>query len=122
MAHEILQQQINYVFDDVTPIQGMNYYRLIQVDYDGTRSYSQTIAVNTGKKTTLSVYPNPTNGIVHISTGNDSEERIEVTNLMGEVVLKTTINNAKSLDLGHLSAGIYVIRTSNGLVQRVTKY
>lgn len=99
------------------------FYRLRMVDYDEKFSHSPIrSAMLKGQKTSLSVYPNPTNGIVHITTGTDSDEQIEITNLMGEVVLKTTIIDAKSLDLSTLSAGIYVIRTSNGVVQRVTKY
>lgn len=118
----ISNQQTDYALDDITPLQGINYYRLVQVDYDGKQSYSQTIAVNTGKKTGLSVFPNPTNGIIHISTKGDFEEQIEISNLMGEIVLKTTINDSKSLDLTPFSAGIYIIRTSSGVIQRITKY
>jgi hypothetical protein len=99
------------------------FYRLRMVDYDGKFNHSPVrSAIQKGQKTNLSIYPNPTSSIVHITTGSDTEEQIEISNLMGEVVLKTTIIDSKNLDLGALSAGIYVIRTSNGVIQRITKY
>ena len=35
----------NYIFDDATPLQGTSYYRLRQVDFDGTGSLSNMVAV-----------------------------------------------------------------------------
>lgn len=99
-----------------------NYYRLIQTDYDGKQAYSEVISISRDKKANLSIYPNPTNSTVHIATGNDSEEQIEVSNLMGEVVLKAIFSNATTIDLTPFSAGIYIIRTSSGVVQRIAKY
>ncbi|MBL7815103.1 MAG: T9SS type A sorting domain-containing protein [Saprospiraceae bacterium] len=116
------QQKTNYTLDDITPLKGMNYYRLLQVDFDGKQSYSSVIAVATDKKTVFSVYPNPTNGIVNVVNQSDSETQIEVLNSLGEIVLKTDTAMSTTLNLTHLSAGIYVIRTSNGDIQRIVKY
>ena len=114
----------DYSFLDPSVKQNFIYfYRLRMVDYDGKFNHSPVrSAIQKGQKTNLSIYPNPTSSIVHITTGSDAEEQIEISNLMGEIVLRTTIIDSKSLDLGTLSAGIYVIRTSNGAVQRITKY
>ncbi len=44
-SHAIL----NYYFTDVNPLKGTSYYRLKQVDFDGTSETFKTIAVNSGK-------------------------------------------------------------------------
>jgi hypothetical protein len=52
----------NYGLLDETPNTGKNYYRLKQVDFDGTASYSPLIVLNWSAKPfmKLIVYPNPT--------------------------------------------------------------
>ena len=115
-------QQTNYTLDDLTPLKGVAYYRLVQADVDGKQTYSQVVAVNIDKKTTLSVYPNPTKGIIHVSTNTGADEPIEILNIMGAVVLKTTVNNATTVDLSEFAAGIYFVRMANGVPQRIAKY
>lgn len=67
----------------------------------------------------LSVYPNPTTGLVYLS----SVENIDVIvyNVVGEVILNQ--KNAKQIDLTGHSAGIYMIqvRSDKGvLTQKIT--
>ncbi|MFT7197859.1 MAG: hypothetical protein ACI83W_002233, partial [Marinoscillum sp.] len=51
---------IDYQFRDLNPASGINYYRLLQVDYDGTETYSEVIMLeNTPKLSKWSLYPNP---------------------------------------------------------------
>ena len=115
-------EQINYTLDDITPFRGVNYYRLVQVDIDGKQSISRIIAVYTDRKSQLSVYPNPTKGIIYVSQTDVSDAPIEIINQLGEVVLKSNLSSSAALDLGNLPQGIYVLRTSSGDIQRVAKY
>ena len=48
----------NYEYVDAHPVDGYNYYRLRQVDRDGTEDYTQIIAVHF-RSSSLQVYPNP---------------------------------------------------------------
>ena len=45
-AKNTSNQQNNYLFKDVTPINGANYYRLKMVDKDGAFTYSRTVRIN----------------------------------------------------------------------------
>ena len=49
----------NYSAFDANPFAGINYYRLKQVDFDGTASYSKTVTVKMNEKTAISVVTNP---------------------------------------------------------------
>jgi uncharacterized protein YkwD len=118
----VSNQRIDYTLDDITPLKGISYYRLVQVDFDGTQSYSQVIAVQAGKNNAFSVYPNPTKGIVNILANDGLDTQIEVISPLGHVVLKIHLSNSATVDLSNFSAGIYVIRTSNGDIYRVVKY
>ena len=44
---------------DERPLSGISYYRIRQVDFDGTSSYSQVVAVEMGNARYIRVYPNP---------------------------------------------------------------
>lgn len=56
---------IHYVFDDAGPNRGVNYYRLRQVDTDGTASLSNTIAVPYGNGEAITAWLDA-QGVLHI--------------------------------------------------------
>lgn len=72
-----------YAFNDNQPLRGMNYYRLRQVDIDGTETYSPIRSVNfiPGRVT---VYPNPVaERVVHVSMP-ESDEMMSISLLRAD--------------------------------------
>ncbi len=63
----------------------------------------------------LNLYPNPAQGHVYFDLDATATEAI-IMSTTGAVVAKTNLNNTKSLDVSHLSYGIYLIqvRDANG--------
>ncbi len=50
---------IDYSFEDFHPFQGINYYRLVQVDYDGQQSISEIVkAINEPSISSIQIYQN----------------------------------------------------------------
>ena len=58
----------------------------------------------------LFVYPNPTNGLLHINLGNLQTCPISIYNLNGQEVFRTRYLNNTVIDLSNVSAGIYIIQ------------
>ena len=63
----------------------------------------------------FSIYPNPTTGIVHLSTNSDAE--IQVFNVQGELLITTT---SSKIDLSEHPSGIYFIQ-QEGISQKIIK-
>ena len=71
----------------------------------------------------VTVYPNPSNGIVNISTSRAGKLFIDVMNIVGEVVMTNTFTGVTSMDLSGFASGVYTVRVSDGTnssVHRVT--
>jgi len=51
------QEEQTYSFFDAFPAAGLNYYRLKQVDRDGSHTFSKTIAIEYGGNKKIRVYP-----------------------------------------------------------------
>jgi hypothetical protein len=67
-------------------------------------------------KNRLSVYPNPTSGIVNIASAINEPAEITVTNMLGQIMLKDKISKdvpLKTIDLGTYSKGLYVLTVSS---------
>lgn len=61
----------------------------------------------------VSVYPNPSEGLVNVSNENSTENTIVVTDLAGRQVLSMTTSSAATLDLTKAGTGVYVVTVSN---------
>ncbi len=109
-----------YEFEDETPLEGTNYYRLKQVDKDGSTSYSKVISVLAKQSATLdfNILPNPSDGNVSLILAGIADIQtlqIEVTDLQGNIVYQSvkTSEGVISLALNNLAKGIYIVKIEN---------
>ena len=108
--------QLDYNFTDNNPLPGKNYYRLKQVDIDGSYDYSLIRSVLFGKENTkdIIIYPNPVESEVNID-GLSGSETLSLYDATGKLVIDnfpaTAANMRISLD--KLSPGIYYIRVAD---------
>lgn len=109
-------QKIRYSFTDINPSAGQNLYRLKMVDLDETFAYSKIVNVNFNDKVQLTTYPNPVTQVINIAADNwDHVKTIKILNNSGNVVYKSD-SPQPEINVGHLSAGAYIIglTRSNG--------
>lgn len=124
--------QHHYEFSDVYALKNQTYYyRLKQVDTDGTYSYSniQTARIEASVADLL-VYPNPVGeeGIINLKIyGTAADATVLVTDLYGKVliqlspVLERNTWNTLAINVNDLPAGTYFIRTADGRAKTFVK-
>ncbi|MEI6507268.1 MAG: T9SS type A sorting domain-containing protein [Bacteroidota bacterium] len=116
------QSEINYMLTDEQPdLNGINYYRLKQVDFNGAYTYSSTEAVdfssrsNTEIDKLIKVWPNPIKDKRIILTVNNNPTNITVTisDVAGRKLLSNMPVNATGnkfeLEVNNLQNGVYII-------------
>jgi hypothetical protein len=115
------QSILNYETIDHSPYNGVSYYRLKQVDYDGTVSYSKIEAVNFNGDGKITIYPNPGTGFFNIQ-GLATESEITVDNPLGQTILiKRSFSDSSEIDLSSQPSGVYFIKVNNGNISTSTK-
>ncbi|MEL6655337.1 MAG: T9SS type A sorting domain-containing protein [Bacteroidota bacterium] len=106
-----------YSFLDDQPISGTNYYRIKQVDFDGSSSFSEIRQVRMESSVNVKVFPNPAHDFLYLE-GLDGEQ-VEITNGQGKTVLQYTYQVASPIPVAQLPAGLYFLRTSAGVLRWV---
>jgi hypothetical protein len=100
-----------------------NYYRLKQVDLDGSVSYSGVayVSFEAGYESTeLEVYPVPTQRILHVSHVRNMEG-VSVKDISGKELLRGLCDGTQAtIEVGSLEVGIYIVEVldTNGIVLR----
>ncbi|MCP4438191.1 MAG: T9SS type A sorting domain-containing protein [Aureispira sp.] len=95
----------NYQYIDNNAFDGVSYYRLQQVDFDGYTEYTETRAVFGVKAVTdIAIYPNPTNAILNIRFSNLEKEQtanVQILDARGRLVYSQlhSISNQEILTL-----------------------
>jgi hypothetical protein len=120
----------SYSVYDNKPLNGVNYYRLKQVDNDGkvTTSVIKSIDIS-GQRVIVKAYPNPTHGDVNFILQNNNGGVITatLTNVAGKVVhqeviqTNSSVSNYKLNLTSKLPAGMYVLQLKGGSVTETVK-
>lgn len=110
---------INYSLIDECPVNGINYYRLKQVDYDACFTYSHTISLNfidrdNNQLEIVNINPNPSSDYINIVLNKNIDSyQIEIYDLSGSLVLKLNIKESTSninINISKLGQGIYSLK------------
>lgn len=103
--------KINYAYSDLKSSNEIAYYRLKQIDIDGSFKYSEIVDVDCNDNSTaLIIFPNPSNGLFYFSKkGNKiSVNSMEIYNTLGERIYKS-YEEQSILDMSNIDKGVYFI-------------
>lgn len=109
---------LDYLFNDRTAPVGTSYYRLKQMDFEGTFSLSDVVTVNFGgtSEEELRLFPNPVTQTLNLSLSIPEEEvTIEVYNSLGQLVATKQLLSDTGLFVGELAPGAYLARVRVGV-------
>ncbi len=108
-----------YSLLDTKPMAGLSYYRLRQVDFDGTKTESPLVAVNFMGDNMLTVFPNPAHdsniNIVFTAQG-DGEVELSIIDVLGKVhwserlTVTKGLNKINDYSITGLPQGAYLVR------------
>ena len=106
-----------YFFNDATPFNGANYYRLKQVDKDGKFNYSSIarIVLSNNKAVLYVVYPNPATDRSTIRVLSDlGKVSVRLNDAFGKVLYQTSLSSVRTgeeitIPLKGCSKGLYII-------------
>ncbi len=125
------QTERNYQFTDVAPFSGDNYYRLKQVDIDGSFEYSQVKVVKFEQRTNggIAVYPNPANDAIYLEYSFEQEGNIQVElfDVNGKKQFSQNYNSQESryqININQLVPGTYflqIISSTETITRKVIK-
>lgn len=92
---------------------GVNYYTNWGFAPFVRANFNQVLNAEESSYQGITIYPNPSNGIVTIENQENLHSAITLTNLEGREILETSMNISKTLDLSNNAAGIYLVTITN---------
>ncbi|HEX2607083.1 MAG TPA: T9SS type A sorting domain-containing protein [Flavisolibacter sp.] len=112
-----------YTFMDENSGSGTWYYRIREEDRDGSWHYSRTVAVQAGSDLTISVFPNPVQKSVRVTTGPGFlNTHALLMDLNGKVLQTVPIRRSSfMLDLSSYAKGIYLLKLENNTSIKLMK-
>lgn len=113
--------KLDYSFFDKDPNNGVNTYRLKQVDLDGKFNYSTQVVINFNATVLINFHPNPVIKTTTI-TGLKEKDKIQIYNSNGNV-MKTLHAKGEQMDvdMSEYKTGIYFVRVNRDGISNTFK-
>lgn len=122
----------SYSFIDKSPLIGNNYYRLTQVDHNGTETPTQPQVINytgeiNGTLDIVGIFPNPVVSSFTVKYNGSlkaNQQTLKIVNATGQVLLsktiaKTELLEGQELDIASYASGLYIIEVYENGNQRI---
>ena len=109
-----------YAYSIASSATGTLYFRLRQVDQDGTMTWSDIRTINldgNGSGPAFSIYPNPPSDFINLTIPGDNQDwQVDILAADGSLVQRNYYRNANTAKVSfvrRLSAGTYFVRAVN---------
>lgn len=101
-----------YYYNHGTPINGQNFYRLSQVDFDGNKEVLMVKMVEFKSPNTILVYPNPTRDVLSVRYNDEEQVTLDLLSITGQVLPVKMVENKGiiQVDMSDLSRGVYLLK------------
>jgi hypothetical protein len=105
----------NYTFIDNEPLQGVNYYRIKQIDFNQEYTYSKVVSSEILEANNFAIYPNPVSDRLNVMSKNTIFGFIEFSlyDILGGKVLafqnEVLPNTSAFIDVSMLNPGMYLL-------------
>lgn len=99
-----------YTSSDNTPVNGINYYRIKQVDLDGRYTYSNILSVKINAQGSLTLMPNPVKNTFSLK-GIAKAEQVAIYNIEGRLLQRwQNVSGNQPLNIASFQQGIYIVK------------
>lgn len=106
-------EETHYSYLDQHPNHGVNYYRIIQRDIDGSQSISEIESCTITFDLNIKVYPNPVSETLSIETGIEKSVGIIIYDQQGNRILAGKVDGSLDIPVADWSNGIYYLTTDS---------
>ncbi len=111
-------EEQSYQFNHSEPTDGVNFYRLKQVDFDGDYEYSRIISVNLRKSSSWNLFPTQSNDMITLDWSDAYKaESISIFNLNGKMVYSDKIDSEQQseyISIANFPSGGYFLKMQSG--------
>jgi len=117
----------NYIFYDRKPVNGINYYRLEQQDFNGKITDLGVRSVNVSlTDNQVEIYPNPTQDIVNVVFVAGLYHQLQLIDSSGKILKQISLDSSTTqtaISLSNVASGMYLIKLNGNvpLVKKVVK-
>ena len=109
-----IQQLTRYESVDHSPLPGLSYYRLRQIDHDGTTTLSEVVTVEVKTSEVVVAYPNPVEDRLTLA-GLQPGAIVEIIDPLGRVIhTEPSQGQLLMIQVAHWPAGRYTARVVAG--------
>lgn len=109
-------KELKYEYTHRNAPNGINYYKLRQIDLDGTINYSNTISVEINEKANWNVYPTSILNTCTVTLSqSDQPTRADIISMSSGKLVKSEllVNNINKIDLSDITEGYYIVQVHN---------
>lgn len=89
---------------------GILYFRLKQIDINGTFTYSTISKIKMNCSESISIQPNPNKGKIKIVSNNIENFKIQLFNSKGQLLKTWEKQQSNELDISEFPAGLYLLK------------
>lgn len=111
-------ERIDYRLMHTSPVQGTNYYRLKQVDFNGDFHYSHVINVKC-EKFRMGMFPNPAYDELVIGSDETKNITVIILNSVGSKMMEINSDTNTNIDISDLPKGIYHVLVKSDLAEEM---
>ena len=115
---------IKYEHTDYNPINGLSYYRLKQIDFNGSADFSETLSVsfNIESEEMIRLYPNPASSVMYVRGINLDDIKVLVfdsygRNLSEKIEQIRVSKNELSLNISQVPKGIMILHVNEKTIR-----